>query len=504
MSQRNDLLMTLQAPGSDRLVMPVLRALVVGAALIIAFMLYSGMLSDAQGLIAYSSLLLVYCYSEFRALRAVDPNLFWINPVVLSTVLAFVIPFGITNVIYFLPESVTAFVGIIPGATPWMNQMMLYVVIAACSMWIGYRSAVGRRMGKAVEKNSLLKKWMVISFRVSTPALFLLCAVSLVARLFAIKLGVYGYSSTYDDLIEGAKYREYLSMADSLGKLSLVAAAIQCFSAQRYVLSHRQILWALLTYEVCFGFLTGFKSAVVMPFIIVAIAYYTQRKRFPMWIGPAIVASVLASFVVIESFRLARNEEMGFSGTSISAIISTMTGAVSDDSVSVPPIVSTGVSFLTRSNLTYHASLGIEYSHTQELPSDSPEFLRDIMWAPVHAVVPRLVWDSKPLQNIGLWYTNEVLGLSLYSSTAMSAITYLNFAGGLFAIVLGFLAIGVLQRSLFDGLRPFGGGGLIVLLGLLSTLIVTESAFNSFIVGIVRLLPALVVAQYVLLQRRPA
>lgn len=60
--------------------------------------------------------------------------------------------------------------------------------------------------------------------------------------------------------------------------------------------------------------------------------------------------------------------------------------------------------------------------------------------------------------------------------------------------------MGILQRGLFDGLRHFGGGGLIVLFGLLGTLANIDSAFNTFFVGIIRLLPILVVAQYVLLQ----
>jgi hypothetical protein len=146
--------------------------------------------------------------------------------------------------------------------------------------------------------------------------------------------------------------------------------------------------------------------------------------------------------------------------------------------------------------------LGIEYAaNNDELPEGSPEFLGNIILAPVMAVVPRILWPSKPLQNIGLWYTNQVVGLDLVSSTGMSPFTYLNFAGGPFAVVLGFLIVGILQRGLFDGLRQFGAGGLFVLLGLLGTLSNIDSAFNTFFVGIIRLLPILVFAQYVLLQR---
>ena len=103
--------------------------------------------------------------------------------------------------------------------------------------------------------------------------------------------------------------------------------------------------------------------------------------------------------------------------------------------------------------------------------------------------------------SLGLWYTNVVLGQNLISAAAMSPFTYLNFAGGPLAVILGFLLLGILQRGLFDGLRDYGGGGLIVLLGLLVTLGIVESAFNTIFINIIRLFPLLVVAQYFILQR---
>jgi hypothetical protein len=152
--------------------------------------------------------------------------------------------------------------------------------------------------------------------------------------------------------------------------------------------------------------------------------------------------------------------------------------------------------------LTYIGSLGIEYADNyNELPADSPAFLGNIILAPAHALIPRLLWDSKPLQNIGLWYTNQVIGSNSYSSTAMSPFTYLNFAGGPLAVILGFLMVGIFQRGLFDGLRHFGGGGLIVLFGLLGTLVNINHAFDSFFVSLIRFLPILIVAQYLLLRR---
>lgn len=480
-----------------------LRVLALCLALLIYAALAMDLITNSQGLVAYTLLLLGYLYLEAKNLRAREPHLFWINPVVLASIFTFVMAFGVTNVIYFMPEAVVALVGLEPIATPWMNQLMLLVVLGAIFMWVGYSSGMGRGMGQMLQRSRVMRKWMSSSVRVNKLAIYACLAISLIARLLAIKLGVYGYSSTYDELIAAASYTQYFYMADSLGKLALVGVALQCFALPRTSLVDRHFLWLVLGYEVVFGFLSGMKSAVVMPFIIVGIVYYSQRNRFPRWLIPAVVVGLMAAYAVIEPFRaVARNEGSGFVGTSLGSIVSTMTSASSVNADDEGERASTALSILARFNLTYIASLGIEYAaNRSELPAGSPEFLSNIILAPAHALIPRFLWDSKPLETIGLWYTNQVMGLDIYSSTAMSPFTYLNFAGGPLAVILGFLMVGVLQRGLFDGLRHFGGGGLIVLFGLLGTLVNIDNSFNNFFVSLIRFLPILVVAQYVLLRR---
>ena len=256
-------------------------------------------------------------------------------------------------------------------------------------------------------------------------------------------------------------------------------------------------------YEVFFGLLSGFKSAVVMPFIIVGVVYYSQRDRFPRWLIPAILLALVVAYGVIEPFRAARNADAGYEGTSVGSIVSAMEsaqGMAGNRAESEGP--GDIYEFLARINMTQIGSLGLEYASIHDgLPAGSPEFLEDIFLAPVHALVPRFLWNSKPMNDIGLWYTQQVMGLDLYSATAMTPFTYLNFAGGTLAVILGFLVVGGIQRGLFDGLHCLGGGGVIVLVGLLGILTNIDSSFNSFFVSLIRFFPILVLAQFVLLKR---
>src|SRR5438093_9484586 len=99
----------------------MIRAVVVCLALLIYAVLSIGLITDSQGLVAYTLLLLGYLAVEFKNLWERDSELFWMNPVVLASVVTFAMAFGVSNVLYFMPEDVVYLVGIDPTATPWMN-----------------------------------------------------------------------------------------------------------------------------------------------------------------------------------------------------------------------------------------------------------------------------------------------------------------------------------------------------------------------------------------------
>jgi len=499
-NEGNSYIRPLARTGSEN-VITVPRAVGVLFATLIYAALSADLITDSVALACYSLLLLAYLYVEAKSLWVQETHLFAINPIVLASIFTFAVPFGVSNILFFMPENEIASLGLLPGSTPWMNQLMLLVLLGACAMWVGYSSGIGRSMAGMLQRRRVLHRWILSSVRINTPALFAFLGISILARLLAIQLEVYGYAAGIEQLIAGASYLEYIAIANSLGRLALVGVTMQACAPSRTILWDVGLLALVLGIEITFGFLAGFKSAVVMPVIIVGVVYYSQRNRFPLWFVPAVVIAIVTAYLVIEPFRATRKEDLGFYGTSVSGIIEAMPsyGSIGTSDAGEGP--NTALRLAARLNLTYLGSLGIEYAANYELREDSPSFLEDIFLAPVYAVVPRVLWESKPLQNLGTWYTDVVVGAGTGNSTGMGPFTYLNFAGGPLAVLLGFFIVGIFQRGLFDGLRDFGGGGLFVLLGLLETLASVNSSFNSFFVAIIRYLPLLVVAQSVMLKR---
>lgn len=488
----------------NNLFSPLLLALLVGAAaVLLALLNVIGMLGSRHGFFALTALLLMYLGLEVNRLRRIHPERWLLNPIVLCSFITFVLGYGVTNVLFFLPGKELALVGLVPDVTPAMVKLMGLVLLGAVAMWLGYwspfaarlssRGAVDRFKARFLPKTNALHFWAL-------PGLF---AVSLIARLVQVRLGVFGYSATYDQLIAMGSVTQYLAMGAGLGKLALVLAALQ-FYGHRSTLSARPWFYGLLAAEVAFGFLGGFKSAVVMPFVIVAFCQYLRTGRFSKtWIIWALVG-IAAAYAVIEPFRVARNESSAFRGTSLDSIVSTMIGSAGSSVGDPTEQVGTLVSVASRSNLSYVASFGIDFADSRPaLPVGSPDFLGDLFLAPLHAWIPRFIWSSKPLGTLGLWYNQVVMGMSHFSSTAMGPFTYLYFAGGFAAVMLGFFFVGVVQRSLFFLLQPATSmAGAAVLLAMLSTVATIDSAFNSLIISLCRELPLVLFMQFLLFRGR--
>lgn len=463
----------------------------------------AGVLSSRSVFFALSLLTLVYLGLEIRRLRLVHPDRWLLNPVVLCSFVTFVLGYGMTNVLFLIPNEQLALVGFVPEVTPAMAMVMWLVLLGAVAMWWGYWSPFAARLCSPAAAHSFKRRFLPRSDTPRPFALIGLFAVALTARLVQIQLGVYGYSSTYDRLIELGSVTQYLAMGSGLGKLALVLSALQFFRCPSSRAA-RNWFYGLLAVEVLFGFMSGFKSAVVIPFIIVAICQYTQTSRFSKyWIILGLVG-VVAAYAVIEPFRQEKNNSTTFQGTSLVSIVSTMISASGTSVGDKAEQAGTLLSVSSRLNQSYIGSFGIEFSDRNlSLPAGSPNFLGDLFLAPLHAWIPRLIWDAKSLGNLGLWYTQVVMGMDHLSSTAMGPFTYLYFAGGFIAVFLGFFFIGIVQRSLFFLLNPgVSMAGSVIFLAMLNTIVSIDSSFNGILISLFREIPLLIGLQFFLFRSR--
>lgn len=482
-------------------VLPALLTLIIGT--ILAFFSISDVFSDRLVFVSLTLLLVIYLLVEITQLRSVHSERWILNPVVLCSFMTFMMGYGLTNILYFMPSDQLELLGLVPEVTTGMAKLMWLALIAAVGMWLGYWSPIA----VSLSRPRLIAKFQSCFIPQSnTPKLFalpLLVAVDVGACLLQIKLGVFGYSSNYERLVEMGSVTQYLALASKLGELALVLAAFRYYTPGTG-LKGRGWLYSILALEVVFGLLSGFKSAAVMPFVIVGLCQYLRAGKIPKnWVVFTFIGIAVA-YAIIEPFRVALNANSGYERHSITDIASTLITSADNpvaEAVEKAPLI---VAIASRQNLSYIGSFGVDFADQYEsLPPGTPDFLTNIFLAPFHAWIPRFIWDSKPLGDLGLWYNQIVMGNNHFSSTAMGPLTYLYFAGGGIAVFAGFFFIGIMQRCFMFILNPavsIAGG--VVFMAMLNTISQIDSSVNGIIITIFRELPLVILLLFLIFRRR--
>ena len=98
-------------------------ALISGLAATFIYLLSIGeFIGLRSAFVLLTLLLLIYLALEISRVRRLHPARWLINPAVLCSLMTFMLGFGITNLLYFLPEDSIAIIGLLPEVTESMNS----------------------------------------------------------------------------------------------------------------------------------------------------------------------------------------------------------------------------------------------------------------------------------------------------------------------------------------------------------------------------------------------
>jgi hypothetical protein len=302
--------------------------------------------------------------------------------------------------------------------------------------------------------------------------------------------------------VELAGVTQYLTFGADLGKFALLGLALASFAGTGDTATRVLLVFSLVL-ETGFGFMSGFKYQVLAPFLIFGFCRYAVRGRLPRGFTAGMIVLLALSYLVIEPFRAYRYGSDAFEGRDLSSIGTVMIEQLRDgetrDITEEPLAKIYFLGLLRRTSNLPDAALSIQYKRDSELPEDAPAFLGDILLAPVYSVVPRLLWPSKPVFNLGRWYAINLLGAPLDTTTAasISPIGYLYLAGGGVAVVAGFLLLGLIQRGLAECFSGESAGAIVMLLCLAPAFAVLESSLSVVLTSLIRTIPLLLLGQYI-------
>lgn len=449
----------------------------------------------------YLFLFLIHKIYEYKKQ---NPERWVLNPVVLASIFTFLLGFSITNYIHFIPgteanQSLYKQLGSDPF--PVLNYTMTMIILSAIMMWWGYESNFGDRLYNYILKRPLgLIKYFRTQLKPNMAFIYVLILISVFARLYAIQIGMFGYSKSPKTLSENIAIALLISSASQLINFSLILVALKFFT-EGFNFHYRITLTLIVLMEIYFGLLSGYKSAVIFPVAILFICYYFVNGKFHKGFIVASILLLIAAYSIIEPFRILRMRDPNFQ-SSLGYISGTMLDAynLNQNRKLVYGSEDIFTSIVERNNYLIAAAKAIDFADNTILDTQAPDFLEKIYTVPLQAFIPRIFWRNKPIEDFGQWFSVVVWGGLPSTSVAMTPIGFLYFAGGIIAVFIGFVVFGIMQRFVWNFYLG-GGGQLLIYFGFLSSVILIDSSINGTLVNWLRNLPIFIILQSFLLKK---
>ena len=427
----------------------------------------------------------------------------WLNPVVLSSIFTFILGFGIVNIVFLFDGYYNTLLYNRFGNEPYsfLNVGLFLVIIGAVSLWVGYDIKAGERFYNYFINLPLIKKLLKKEFSIKKGLLLLFYLLSVLFRLYAIRLGIYGYSEDETSVTQYANIDLFINMFGQLGNFVLLILALSYFSKRDKSLI--PFMAIVFVGELFFGFISGSKVAVVTPVLIFIISDLIINKRIRKSYIFATLVLVIAAYVVIEPFRYLRYYDKRFR-SDLSHIVNTIEEAQKLKYVSQIIDISQPqeilLTALMRNNYAVETAKAIDFNDNVGLKEGDPDFKYNLLTIPLQAYIPKIIWPTKPITSLGNWFTRNVWGYDQKSSTAMTPFGFLYFTGGVYLIIPFFIIFGIMCKFLYQFLR-LNSGGILIYLGLIATLIFIDSMVNAIFVTWLRSIPILLFLQYVVFKK---
>jgi hypothetical protein len=431
-----------------------------------------------------------------------------------------VLGYGVTNILFITPWFDLLPLGVLDGKeiSNEMSKLVLMSLIASLSLWIGHDS----KMAKYFYSKSfydLLDRILPNTAKLRCGVLPILLLLSVGAKVTQENLGIFGYCSTYESVMASKNYSYYLTIFSNFGKLGLVISTLSLFYGFRV---KAYVVWALLFWltETAFGVVSASKTNIIAPTLMFFLCKIISSEKIKISTFAAMGITVISLYFVALPFvdqyrenviKHQKNESGACSSFVNAGVVAVELIEPKEQSVlgesKAPKYLKAEYSahdgssvgkLLARFNYSFIGSYGLMFSDEKmgKLPNN---ILSDLVLSPLHAWIPRFIWENKPISNIGVFYNQKILGSNTNSSAGMGSITYLYMGGGVILVLLGYLLIGVTQQAFFSLVfTKEKMAGQIVFLMLLSSFAFIESSVNSYAVDFFRLIPMWILMTHII------
>lgn len=274
--------------------------------------------------------------------------------------------------------------------------------------------------------------------------LLILYFIGILSRLIQINLDIYGYNFDFESHLKYDNYKIVLVTIETLSTLAFFLITLYHRKKSKY------IYFTIVFLELAFALISGFKFRVISIGLIIFLIDYLETSKLKLKYAFFLFGIVTLAYAIIEPIRLAR--KFGDSGGS--AYFSSVTDAISTTGELASSKETEALFIITlmeRFDIVSNTTRAVLHKDKVGLNKDDPEFLESLILAPVHALIPRVIWKGKPRFDYGIWFTKNVLFVdnqymseNSTTSSAIGPIGYLYLCGGVPIIIIYCLITGLL------------------------------------------------------------
>ena len=399
-------------------------------------------------------LLGVIKYNKKESLGYLQP------PFLLTCSFFFIIILGTIPIKYNWFPRVVFIYGEFDERTLWKCIFVSMIAITSC--WLSFCTL-----------NNIFKKRSTVHFDRATPIIrkssHILLILLLLLLTYLVATKRFGYFSEDQD---SNNMTEYI-----LKFCNLIVGAF--FLYRKKEESKIQKIYLLIVlYMSLIGAISGSKSLIIMPFLILALSEIFRTKKFINKYTRLIPVIVLVAFVVIIPIRYMIEVDNNKMSTQDAAVLVQDVAETSDNSVFGMVLIDA----ISRFNYVPVLANAIEY--IGELPHSVTNLWYYSFMSPIYSLVPRFVYPDKPINDFARWYSFNVCHSTENNSISATYQGILFMNGEILSVIFGFIVVGFFFFLMSKFWLNYNH--IYIFITLIPTFIVLPSEPWSFMVGTIQ------------------
>ena len=258
----------------------------------------------------------IYVITQIYSLR--NEKRWLLNPLFLASLRMFLLAYGATIFYFYLEDRPLDQYIKVNNLYSYLNNAMIYASIGFITMWHSYNSEMIKRYANSfinlitrqtiLLRSDLEPRWIIVY------AIFFL---SITFKLILISLGIYGVIGTILAENTEAFYMNYVVAISSAGSGVLLFLNLYFFKTGKK--KTQFIVFFLIDFF--FSIITGYKGAIIMSVLVVAVAYYLVHEKIKYSFVLIVICTISFAYAIISPYRYYIQTETNFEKNSITSIV---------------------------------------------------------------------------------------------------------------------------------------------------------------------------------------